>query len=47
MVALEFATHLATGRLRISATWATKLLANWNAGSVTGVRARASEDVLQ
>jgi len=47
MVALEFVTHRATGRLRISATWDTKLLATMNAGWVTGVKTRALGDVLQ
>jgi len=51
MVALESVTHPATGRLRISATWDTKLyilrLANWNAGWVTGAKTRALGDVLQ
>jgi len=46
MVALEFVTHRATGRLRTSVTWATKLLATMNAGWVTGVKTRALGDVL-
>jgi len=47
MVALEFVTHRATGRLRISATWATKLLVTMSVGWVTGVKTRVLEDVLQ